>query len=103
MNNYFESQIADLDEKIKQANQLLSDPAMVSLAQEEIQSLENQKMELRKALEHVDEQNAQITEEGSDLDQRNAILEVKGAAGGEEAKMWGNELLHMYVRFAQRL
>lgn len=37
------------------------------------------------------------------LDSKNAILEVKGAAGGDEAKIWAQELLRMYVRFTQKL
>lgn len=36
------------------------------------------------------------------LDARSAILEVRGATGGDEAKMWGMELLRMYARFAQQ-
>jgi peptide chain release factor 1 len=40
-------------------------------------------------------------EDENDLDPRNVILEMKGAAGGEEAKLWGDELLRMYSRFAQ--
>ena len=35
------------------------------------------------------------------FDQKNIILEIRGAAGGEEAKMWGEDLLRMYSRFAQ--
>lgn len=30
-----------------------------------------------------------------------AIIEVRGAAGGEEAKIWASDLLRMYTRFAQ--
>lgn len=37
------------------------------------------------------------------LDLRNAILEVHGAAGGNEAKLWAIELLRMYGRYARRL
>lgn len=37
----------------------------------------------------------------NDLDHRNAILEIKGAAGGDEAKLFANELLRMYNRFSQ--
>ena len=33
-------------------------------------------------------------------DNRNIILEIRGAAGGEEAKMWGQDLLNMYAKFA---
>lgn len=35
------------------------------------------------------------------LDSRNAIIEVRGATGGDEAKIWAKELLRMYARFAQ--
>lgn len=41
------------------------------------------------------------SEPGNDLDFRNAILEIKGAAGGDESKIFANELLRMYQRFAQ--
>lgn len=36
------------------------------------------------------------------LDFRNAILEARGAAGGDEAKIWAQELLRMYLRFTQQ-
>lgn len=36
------------------------------------------------------------------LDKKNAIFEVRGAAGGIEAKIWAQELLRMYVRFAAK-
>lgn len=36
------------------------------------------------------------------LGSRNIIFEVKGAAGGEEAKLWAEELYRMYTRFAQK-
>lgn len=38
----------------------------------------------------------------SSLDKKNAILEVRGAAGGIEAKIWAQELLRMYTRFAAK-
>ena len=34
---------------------------------------------------------------------RDIILQVSGAAGGEEAKIWGDELLRMYMRFSERV
>ncbi len=30
-----------------------------------------------------------------------AIIEIRGATGGDEAKIWANDLARMYVRFAQ--
>jgi peptide chain release factor 1 len=31
-----------------------------------------------------------------------AIVEIRGAAGGDEAKLWANELLRMYLKFSQK-
>lgn len=31
-----------------------------------------------------------------------AILEIRGAVGGEEAKIWANNLARMYLRFAEK-
>jgi peptide chain release factor 1 len=31
-----------------------------------------------------------------------AYLEIRGATGGDEAKLWGNDLLRMYIRYAAK-
>ena len=36
------------------------------------------------------------------MDTRNAIIEVKGAAGGDEANIFAKELLRMYIRYCER-
>ena len=91
--DYREVQIAELEQKIEETKALLEDPDMVSLAEEEIKQLEEQKTAI--------EATMQPDTSGNDLDERNAILEVSGAAGGDEAKLWANELLRMYVRFCE--
>jgi len=35
-------------------------------------------------------------------DERNVIVEIRAAAGGEEAKLFAGELFRMYVRYAER-
>jgi peptide chain release factor 1 len=32
----------------------------------------------------------------------SCLIEVRGAAGGDEAKIWASDLLRMYLRFAQK-
>jgi len=32
-----------------------------------------------------------------------AILEIRGAAGGDEAKIWAQDLVRMYTKFAQKM
>ncbi|BDV03390.1 MAG: peptide chain release factor 1 [Candidatus Hepatoplasma scabrum] len=37
------------------------------------------------------------------IDDYNAFIEIKGAAGGLEANIFANDLLNMYLKYAQRL
>ncbi|MBI3092953.1 MAG: PCRF domain-containing protein [Candidatus Levybacteria bacterium] len=102
-NSYLYSQIENLDKKIKETEILLNDPELTPMAKEELLKLQQQKEELEKALELTTSQVAGTQPTRSDLDSldsRNVILEVKGAAGGDEAKIWAQELLRMYARFS---
>ena len=96
MDDYRKIQIQEIDKKIAGTRSLLSDPSLRELAQKEIDELEIQKKALEESIK-----STQKTPEES-LDNRNVILEVKGAAGGEEAKLWKRELLNMYYKFAQK-
>lgn len=94
MDDYRYKLIADLDTKIEETKVLLQDPALAELAAKEIQDLEAQKKSIQDSM-------IPLEEEGESLDQRNVIFELKGAAGGEEAKLWAEQLLRMYTRYAQ--
>ncbi len=94
MYDYRKVQLEELNKKIAETQILLTDPSLKELAEKEIADLEAQKKALEEAL-NKDENS------GESLDNRNVIMEVKGAAGGEEAKLWRDELLRMYLRFAQ--
>lgn len=93
--DYLKPQIEELDRRIAEAEKLKADPSMVELANEEIKKLEEEKSFLIVP-------QAQPIEPGEDkYDRRNIILEIRGAAGGEEAKLWGEDLLRMYTRYSQ--
>ncbi len=94
------SQISYLDTRISETEQLLDDPEMVSLAKEEIDSLKQEKATLLQQLDELTEQTQ--SDDTMQLNNRNILLEVKGAAGGDEAKIWARELLRMYLRYAER-
>lgn len=96
MNDYRYTQLQELEEKIEETKQLLQDPSMTELAEEELRTLEAEKTALEEALA------ASKTKNQDNFDERNIILEVKGAAGGDEAKLWADELLRMYTRDAQK-
>jgi peptide chain release factor 1 len=94
MEDYRLVQIAELEKKIEETKLLLSDEQMAPLAHEELKKLEEEKAQ-------IEESFGLGEPEEESLDERNIILEMKGAAGGDEAKNWGDELLRMYTRFAQ--
>jgi peptide chain release factor 1 len=104
MDNTLSSQIQDLENRIKEAEQLVADPELGPLAQEEIKNLNLQKEQLEQAVASIEGDFAEAptnTGGGANLDGKNAMVEIKGAAGGDEAKNWGRELLRMYMRYAE--
>lgn len=94
MNDYRHVQIAELEQKIAETESLLSDPDMKEMAELEIAELQKQKKAIEDTMQPEEPS-------GEDLDQRNILLEVKGAAGGDEANLFAEELLRMYTRYAE--
>jgi len=93
MTDYRYTQIAELSQKIEETKKLLADPDMAQLAQEELKKLEEEKQQIQASIEENKPEES--------YDERNVILEIKGAAGGDEAKLWAEDLLRMYSRFAE--
>ena len=96
MDDYRYTLITELEKKIEETKALLIDPQLEELANQEITELEKQKKIIEQSIE-----STYGDEEEVSLDERNIIFEQSGAAGGEEAKLWADELLRMYTRFAQ--
>lgn len=99
------AQIYELDFKISETEKLTSDPEMSSLAYEEIANLKKEKANLESQIDtsqYAQQSYDEKPEAGSSLDTRNAIIEVKGAAGGDEANIFAKELLRMYIRYCER-
>ncbi len=96
MQDYRLIQLDELSKKIEETKTLLEDQEMAELAKNELLELEKQKEALELSLNMNKEE-----ENDDDFNKRNIILELKGAAGGEEAKLWSEELLRMYSRFAE--
>jgi peptide chain release factor 1 len=96
MTDYRQTQIEELEQKITETKLLLEDSSLVDLAKQELIELESQKNVLEESLKKSQ------TKAEENFDTRNIILEVKGAAGGDEAKLWAEELVRMYTRLAQR-
>jgi len=99
--DYIKSEINRLDNEIQKAKESLADPQLKTLAQEEIKTLEAQKKALltppKPSKKNIPSRNGILgmSESG------NIILEIRSAAGGEEAKIWAHDLEEMYTRFCQ--
>lgn len=99
MNDYLEEQLKEIDQKITEVKQLLNDPQLAELAKMEISDLEKQKEELQASAATPMESEEEY--ESDSVNPNIAIIEVRSAAGGDEAGLFAGDLLRMYARFAQ--
>lgn len=87
-------ELVALDQQIQDAKILASDPQLGGMAKSELIELEGaHKVKLA-------ELAALESSPDSAEDDRPAIMELRPGAGGDEAKIWMNDLLRMYTRFA---
>ena len=85
----------DVQDSLNQAKELLTDPMMSELAQEEIDTLSvEEEMLIQQLREYMIPQDPD--------DKRNVIIEIRPGAGGDEAGLFGAMLLRMYMRYADR-
>ena len=83
-----ESELAD-------ARQMLDDPEMAALAAEEVDAAQ---ADLARQL--ADLQAALLPRDPDDA--RNAFLEIRAGAGGEESALFAADIARMYLRFCER-
>jgi peptide chain release factor 1 len=102
MTNPYQDQINQLDTKIKENLNLLEDPELAELAKQELTKLQEQKEMLTNAADQM-QQAQDETQVGPGTRHQNAILEFRQGTGGDEAKIWAEELMRMYTRFAENL
>jgi peptide chain release factor 1 len=77
------------------AQQMLTDPEMKEMAQEEIENTKTRMEQL--------EANLQKMLLPKDVnDERNIFLEIRAGTGGDESALFAGDLLRMYTRYAER-
>lgn len=102
--HYLQNQIDEIEKSISQNQSLLSDPNLATLAQDEIKRLEDQKKALQSAIDgSAHDQSLTDSNSTSDFNTSPATIEIRGAAGGDEAKIFASDLENMYLRFANNL
>ena len=80
---------------ITDTKEMIKDPEMGELAKEELVSLEENKSKLEEKLEIL-----LIPKDPNDG--KNVIVEIRGAAGGDEANIFAGDLYRMYSRYAEK-
>jgi len=92
-------ELSRLDLEIAKNRSLLDDPELTRLAEEEIIRLTDQKKILEEAL--MPKQSAISNQQSaiSSILDRAATMEIRPGTGGDEAKIWAEDLGRMYVKF----
>ena len=88
-------QYQSLLDGIAQAQEMLSDPDLADMAQDELDSLLPQKDTMETELRIL------LLPRDPD-DDRSVIIEVRGGAGGEESCLFAADVVRMYSRYAER-
>ena len=84
--------VQDLND-LAEAKEMLSDAAMKEFAQEEISRIEGE-------LPQLEEDIKFMLIPSDPADEKNIIVEIRAAAGGDEAAIFAGDLYKMYLRFA---
>jgi peptide chain release factor 1 len=83
-----------LADELESSRELLDDPEMADLAREEIPGLEA-------SLEQVAEDLRLALVPKDPADAKNAIVEIRAGAGGDEASLFAGELYRLYARYIE--
>jgi len=83
-----------LNKLSKDTEELAKDPEMAQLANAELKSL------IRRGLEIAAEIQKHLTPTDPN-DEKDVIIEIRAAAGGDEAGLFAGDLYRMYVRYAE--
>ncbi len=90
----YEKLLADL-KQAKQTVDAETDSELREMAREEVTQLEDHKVELEKGIKI-------LLLPKDPADGKNAIIEIRGGTGGDEAALFAGDLYRMYTRYAER-
>ena len=80
--------------RIEEANELIHDSELGDMAREELNTCQIQKEDLEDKLKI-------LLLPHDPNDEKNVIVEIKGAAGGDEANLFAGDLFDMYCHYAE--
>ena len=97
-----EQTIALFDEQTKLQSQIAENKELVSEGGELGELAELELTELAERLEEVSSELDEALTPKDPNDEKDVIIEIRGAAGGDESSLFAGDLYRMYVRWAER-
>ena len=88
----YQKVVADLEDAVLMSND--NDPEIAEMAKEEVKTLTEQETSL---LEEI--KGLLVPRDPND--DKNIVVEIRGAAGGDEANIFAGDLFRMYTRYAE--
>jgi peptide chain release factor 1 len=88
-------ELKKVKKEIEDTKKLINEPDMEEIAKEELTKLQNTEKEL------MDKIIASLIEK-DERDERDIIMEIRAAAGGEEAALFAADLFRMYSYYAEK-
>ena len=76
---------------LAEAKEMSSDPDMAEMAKDLVTEIDELEARIKVALVPKDPNDA-----------RDVLVEVRGGVGGDEASIWAGDLVHMYLRYADK-
>lgn len=80
---------------IEDAKEMVKDPEIGEMAREELKELENKKTKMDSELEII-----LLPKDPNDT--KNVVLEIRGAAGGDEGNIFAGDLFDMYRHYSEK-
>ena len=90
------AKLLQINSDMDAAKEMSKDPEMGEFAKEELESLISEKENLEHEIEIM-----LIPKDPNDG--KNVIVEIRGAAGGDEANIFAGDLYRMYLRYAEKV
>jgi peptide chain release factor 1 len=88
--------LVKINDDMEAAKEMSKDPDMGEFAKEELENLAAEKEKLERDIEIM-----LIPKDPNDG--KNVIIEIRGAAGGDEANIFAGDLYRMYLRYAEKV
>lgn len=89
------SRFQEVERKMREDQEALSDPELRDFAQAELVELESERGKMERSIQL-------LLLPPDPFDQKNTILEIRSGEGGEEAALFAADLFRMYARYAER-